>query len=104
MSLVDTYQQRKPRENVYQQQKDSSKPSSRSSVKQEAQRADDAREMVDAALRAFDLSSDFGPCAGYTRLQRWNRAERLGLNPPQAVKQLLELHPDMNENLWSGRL
>ncbi|KAK4655821.1 hypothetical protein QC762_305790 [Podospora pseudocomata] len=36
-------------------------------------------------LRYFDVSSQFGPCVGITRLERWQRAERLGLNPPIEV-------------------
>ena len=99
-------------------------------------------------LRQFDLSTDFGPCAGISRLQRygccatcsfnsrlctcrpyvlhcrladcsvgiarivtrtwlmrrWNRAERLGLNPPAEVKQCLEEYGDMGESLWHNRL
>jgi DNA polymerase delta, subunit 4 len=99
-------------------------------------------------LRQFDLSTDFGPCAGISRLQRWgccakisvqsvqilschlcrlywrltgcsmrscilthtllmrrwNRAERLGLNPPAEIKQCLEEYGDMGESLWHNRL
>ncbi|KAK4179475.1 DNA polymerase delta, subunit 4-domain-containing protein [Triangularia setosa] len=36
-------------------------------------------------LRYWDVSSQFGPCVGITRLKRWQRAERLGLNPPVEV-------------------
>ncbi|KAK0670005.1 DNA polymerase delta, subunit 4-domain-containing protein [Cercophora samala] len=36
-------------------------------------------------LRYWDVSSQFGPCVGITRLKRWQRAERLGLNPPLEV-------------------
>ncbi|KIP05551.1 hypothetical protein PHLGIDRAFT_128811 [Phlebiopsis gigantea 11061_1 CR5-6] len=45
--------------------------------------------MEDHILRFFDLSYEFGPCIGVSRLQRWDRAEALGLNPPIVVKQLL---------------
>ena len=40
-------------------------------------------------LREFDVDSSFGPTAGMTRLQRWNRAQKLGLNPPQDVLDIL---------------
>ncbi|KAI0769260.1 DNA polymerase delta, subunit 4-domain-containing protein [Irpex lacteus] len=40
-------------------------------------------------LRVFDLSYEYGPCIGMTRLQRWERADALGLNPPLAVKEIL---------------
>mmetsp|Transcript_20858 Transcript_20858/g.61714 ORF Transcript_20858/g.61714 Transcript_20858/m.61714 type:complete len:115 (-) Transcript_20858:322-666(-) len=43
-----------------------------------------------AALKAFDLDPTFGPCAGLTRRERWQRAESLGLNPPPEVWDLLE--------------
>lgn len=36
-------------------------------------------------LRYFDVSSQFGPCVGIQRVKRWQRAERLGLNPPIEV-------------------
>jgi len=40
-------------------------------------------------LRYFDVSSQYGPCIGLTRLKRWQRAERLGLNPPVEVLAVL---------------
>ncbi|KAH6695787.1 DNA polymerase delta, subunit 4-domain-containing protein [Plectosphaerella plurivora] len=36
-------------------------------------------------LRYFDVSSQYGPCVGIQRVKRWQRAERLGLNPPIEV-------------------
>ncbi|KAI0036197.1 DNA polymerase delta, subunit 4-domain-containing protein, partial [Vararia minispora EC-137] len=40
-------------------------------------------------LRVFDMSYEYGPCIGVTRLQRWERARALGLNPPQEVHDIL---------------
>lgn len=40
-------------------------------------------------LRYFDVSSQYGPCIGITRLKRWQRAERLSLNPPIEVLAVL---------------
>jgi len=40
-------------------------------------------------LRVFDLSYEYGPCVGVPRLQRWERADALGLNPPSEVKEIL---------------
>ncbi|KAJ6466922.1 DNA polymerase delta, subunit 4-domain-containing protein [Mycena sanguinolenta] len=40
-------------------------------------------------LRAFDLSYEYGPCVGVTRLQRWERATALGLNPPIEIHDIL---------------
>ncbi|XP_032074423.1 DNA polymerase delta subunit 4 [Thamnophis elegans] len=40
-------------------------------------------------LKQFDLSRQYGPCTGITRMQRWERAKFLGLNPPTTVQDLL---------------
>jgi len=40
-------------------------------------------------LRVFDLSYEYGPCAGIPRLERWERAQALGLNPPKEVYDIL---------------
>ncbi|KAI9455213.1 DNA polymerase delta, subunit 4-domain-containing protein [Russula earlei] len=40
-------------------------------------------------LRIFDLSYEYGPCIGVTRLERWERAAALGLNPPPEVGEIL---------------
>eukprot|EP00052_Salpingoeca_macrocollata_P002858 m.32750 g.32750 ORF g.32750 m.32750 type:complete len:104 (-) comp12758_c0_seq1:33-344(-) len=58
-------------------------------------------------LRAFDLDSRFGPCAGLTRLERWERAEEDGLRPPARVLQLVQSHPrdsDYTECIWFNRI
>ncbi|XP_038307494.1 DNA polymerase delta subunit 4-like [Canis lupus familiaris] len=44
-------------------------------------------------LRQFDLAWQYGPCTGITRLQRWHRAEQMGLEPPPEVRQVLQTHP-----------
>ena len=46
--------------------------------------------MESALLRDFDFVEAFGPCVGPTRLQRWRRAARWGLDPPERVKEILE--------------
>ncbi|CAM5149212.1 unnamed protein product [Natator depressus] len=43
-------------------------------------------------LKQFDLSWEYGPCTGITRLQRWERAESLGLSPPVTVRETLLEH------------
>jgi len=40
-------------------------------------------------LRVFDLEYEYGPCVGVTRLERWERASALGLNPPPEVREIL---------------
>ncbi|KAL7414483.1 DNA polymerase delta, subunit 4-domain-containing protein [Mrakia frigida] len=44
---------------------------------------------VDTILRIFDLDFRFGPCTSLSRIDRWNRADRLGLEPPSYVKDIL---------------
>ncbi|NXJ97995.1 DPOD4 polymerase, partial [Corythaixoides concolor] len=72
-------------------------------------------------LRRFDLAWEYGPCtgesprpplprsppilgpadpgpaAGITRLQRWERAQALGLSPPGPVRDALLEHRDNAE-------
>lgn len=53
------------------------------------------------------LAQRYGPCTGLSRLQRWERAEKLGLQPPKNIRELLsELPADDPKaaNLWAGRV
>ncbi|KAF4551497.1 DNA polymerase delta subunit 4-like protein [Elsinoe fawcettii] len=36
-------------------------------------------------LREWDMSGQYGPCIGISRLRRWRRARKLGLEPPVEV-------------------
>lgn len=47
-----------------------------------------AETEIDKALRRFDLSYEYGPCVGFTRLERWERAHSLDLNPPIEVSNM----------------
>jgi len=47
------------------------------------------QNMIHQMLRFFDMSYEFGPCVGMTRLERWERAEAFGLNPPVEVRDML---------------
>ncbi|OCH85875.1 hypothetical protein OBBRIDRAFT_797716 [Obba rivulosa] len=61
--------------------------------------------MVHHILRVFDLSYEYGPCIGVTRMQRWERAEALGLKPPPEVKEILETKgPDFTECVFHGEV
>lgn len=40
-------------------------------------------------LRYFDVNAQYGPCVGINRIRRWQRADRLGLNPPTEVLAVL---------------
>ncbi|KAL1994898.1 hypothetical protein VTN49DRAFT_1085 [Thermomyces lanuginosus] len=46
-------------------------------------------DLHEKILRHFDLSSQYGPCIGISRLQRWHRAHNLDLNPPIEVLAVL---------------
>ncbi|XP_018539951.1 DNA polymerase delta subunit 4 [Lates calcarifer] len=55
-------------------------------------------------LRQFDLDWRFGPCTGISRLQRWERAQLHGLNPPEEIRELLlktHIDPEYKLSLWS---
>lgn len=45
---------------------------------------------IDIILRDFDLTGKYGPCVGITRLDRFKRAKRMKMNPPEVVGQILE--------------
>ncbi|KAF9874494.1 DNA polymerase delta [Colletotrichum karsti] len=45
--------------------------------------------VAEKVLRYFDVSSQYGPCIGLQRRKRWERADRLGLNPPVEVLAVL---------------
>ncbi|CAG8594541.1 13819_t:CDS:2 [Funneliformis mosseae] len=64
---------------------------------------------IDKLLHAFDLNYQFGPCVGLTRLARWERAHRLGLNPPKEVidtltSEAIKQNPKLNESVFFGRV
>ncbi|CAN1162587.1 DNA polymerase delta subunit 4 [Linum perenne] len=62
-------------------------------------------EKSEQVLREFDMNMAYGPCIGMTRLARWERAQRLGLNPPVHVKNLLDAgNAQMLQSLWDGRV
>lgn len=50
-------------------------------------------EQLEDELRLFDLNPAWGPFVGIDRRQRWHRANRLNLNPPKRVLDILEMQP-----------
>ncbi|THU93885.1 hypothetical protein K435DRAFT_779659 [Dendrothele bispora CBS 962.96] len=48
-------------------------------------------------LRVFDMSYEYGPCVGVTRLERWERASSLGLNPPVEIRDILLTQQGMED-------
>jgi len=57
---------------------------------------------VHTILRNFDLSPRYGPCVGMTRMERYQRAEKMGLKPPIEVLQILETEDGQRE--WNTDL
>ncbi|KAJ4866680.1 polymerase delta 4 [Raphanus sativus] len=55
-------------------------------------------------LRQFDMNMAYGPCVGMTRLDRWERALRLGMNPPSEIDKLLKTDKVQQDCLWQGRV
>ncbi|KAI7896355.1 DNA polymerase delta, subunit 4-domain-containing protein [Mucor mucedo] len=55
---------------------------------------------TDKMLRAFDLNYAYGPCVGIKRIDRWERARQLGLNPPPIIKDIL-INDQTNKNAES---
>ncbi|KIX08341.1 uncharacterized protein Z518_02997 [Rhinocladiella mackenziei CBS 650.93] len=55
-------------------------------------------------LRHFDLSSQYGPCIGIPRLQRWRRANFLGLEPPIEVLAVLLREENHKTSQGCGKL
>ncbi|GAA6024486.1 hypothetical protein JCM10207_004511 [Rhodosporidiobolus poonsookiae] len=44
---------------------------------------------VEIILRVFDATEEFGPCSRTSRLERFERAERLGLKPDPQIGEIL---------------
>ncbi|KAG5519236.1 hypothetical protein PMAC_002324 [Pneumocystis sp. 'macacae'] len=55
---------------------------------------------IDEILNKFDLTYQYGPFLGLSRLNRWNRAEELGLCPPINVKEILLLYEGYNNTVY----
>ncbi|CAL9068486.1 unnamed protein product [Musa banksii] len=56
-------------------------------------------------LRQFDLDMRYGPCLGLSRMERWDRAAAMGLNPPGDVEAILLKSSDAAADChWEGRI
>lgn len=54
--------------------------------------------------RLFDMDTKYGPCSGLTRLERFHRAEKLGLEPPSWVETVIHkygIESDLNQHVFS---
>jgi hypothetical protein len=57
---------------------------------------------ADTILRHFDHSYKYGPMGGLTRLERWERAKRLGLDPPEIVRKAIVSMDTSGRKPYSG--
>ncbi|KAK0593313.1 hypothetical protein LWI29_034674 [Acer saccharum] len=58
----------------------------------------------ESVLRQFDMNMAYGPCLGMSRQARWERANRLGLNPPKEIEGMLNGGKVQAGCLWDGRI
>jgi DNA polymerase delta subunit 4 len=62
------------------------------------------QENAETELRSFDICTRYGPCMSLTRVQRFERAKRFGLNPPERIGKILHAFPELSvESIWHGR-
>jgi DNA polymerase delta subunit 4 len=63
-------------------------------------------EELEQRLRSeFDLETKYGPVVGLSRLGRWERAVRLGLEPPRWVRDTIVQHgteSDLNAHIFTS--
>ncbi|BBN00319.1 DNA polymerase delta subunit 4 [Marchantia polymorpha subsp. ruderalis] len=59
---------------------------------------------IESTLRQFDMNMAYGPCLGITRMERWERATRLGLSPPSNVRDMIVNLEASQDCLWEGRV
>ena len=59
---------------------------------------------IECKLRLWDMDMRFGPCIGLPRMRRWERAEKLGLNPPTEIRNLLLTTNASEDCLWQHRV
>ncbi|CAJ2677988.1 unnamed protein product [Trifolium pratense] len=61
-------------------------------------------EKNEKMLQQFDMDTKYGPCIGMTRLERWERAVKFGMNPPEEIGNLLKIGKVQKESLWDTRI
>jgi hypothetical protein len=73
------------------------------SKKQAAEKNPTSNE-IHNELFQFDLLSKYGPCIGLTRLERFNRAKKLGLEPPEWMLEYITQEEFKNNLFTLNRL
>lgn len=61
----------------------------------------EGQNKIHQILRVFDMSYEYGPCVGMSRLERWERAASFGLNPPDEVRHILLTREGVDKDEYS---
>ncbi|KAG2103081.1 DNA polymerase delta, subunit 4-domain-containing protein [Suillus discolor] len=61
----------------------------------------EGQNRIHQILRVFDMSYEYGPCVGMSRLERWERAASFGLNPPDEVRHILLTEEGVEKDEYS---
>ena len=85
-----------PRETTYEKEGQAG-----AALKVRGQRKGMSLSEVEDVLRGFDMTTKYGPCAGISRSERWQRAEELGLNPDPVVLSLISNH-NLDVSVWDS--
>jgi len=56
----------------------------------------------EVTLRRFDMNMEYGPSSGLSRLDRWQRAEKLGKSPPKEILHLLQGNDVSKDGAWEN--
>ncbi|XP_023129326.2 DNA polymerase delta subunit 4 [Amphiprion ocellaris] len=96
--ITDSFKVVKKARTAEKQEKTPSPPPSQNEDQTETIREEELQK-----LQQFDLDWRFGPCTGISRLERWERAKLHDLNPPEEIRELLQMctDPEYSQSLWS---
>uniref|UniRef100_A0A3P8TW46 DNA polymerase delta 4, accessory subunit n=1 Tax=Amphiprion percula TaxID=161767 RepID=A0A3P8TW46_AMPPE len=99
--ITDSFKVVKKARTAEKQEKTPSPPPSQNEDQTETIREEELQK-----LRQFDLDWRFGPCTGISRLERWERAKLHDLNPPEEIRELLQMctDPEYSQSLWSEKV
>ncbi|BGP41965.1 hypothetical protein JCM10450v2_006042 [Rhodotorula kratochvilovae] len=61
----------------------------------------DEMDDIEIILRVFDADEEYGPCSRISRLERFERAEKLGLNPDPEIGEILRSEDGQTRKTYS---
>ncbi|BGP01759.1 hypothetical protein NBRC10513v2_005398 [Rhodotorula toruloides] len=61
----------------------------------------DEMDDIEIILRVFDADEEYGPCSRINRLERFERAEKLGLQPDPEIGEILRSEEAKNRKEYS---